>query len=96
MSREKKVKIVSELKEAITNCNVAVLTDYRGLSASELTNLRRKLREAGVEYRVVKNTLARLAAEGAGKGFLSGSFDCPVAIAFGDGDLTGPAKGVPD
>ena len=96
MSREKKVKIIGELKEAITNCNVAVLTDYRGLSASELTNLRRKLREAGVEYRVVKNTLARFAAEGAGKDFLTGSFDGPVAIAFGYDDITGPAKALLD
>ena len=96
MPREQKVKIVRELEEAITNCNVAVLTDYRGLSASELTDLRRKLRESSVEYRVVKNTLARFAAEGAGKGFLTGSFDGPVAIAFGYGDITGPAKALLD
>lgn len=96
MSREKKVEIVSELKEIITKCNVAVLTDYRGLSASELTELRRKLREAGVEYRVVKNTLARFAAEGAGKDFLAGSFDGPVAIAFGYGDVAVPAKALLD
>lgn len=96
MSREKKVKLVGEIEEAITKCNVAVLTDYRGLSASELTNLRRKLREAGVEYRVVKNTLARLAAKGAGKDFLTGSFDGPVAIAFGYDDIAGPAKALLD
>ncbi len=96
MSREKKAEIVSELKEIIANCNVAVLTDYRGLSASELTDLRRKLREAGVEYRVVKNTLARFAAEGAGKDFLTDSFDGPVAIAFSYGDVAVPAKALLD
>ena len=96
MPREKKVKIVSELEEALTNCNVAVLTDYRGLPASELTSLRRKLRESGVEYRVVKNTLARFAAEGADKDFLIGSFDGPVAIAFGYSDITEPAKALLD
>jgi large subunit ribosomal protein L10 len=96
MSREKKVEIVSELKEAITNCNIAVLTDYRGLSASELTSLRGKLRESAVEYRVVKNTLARLAVEEVGKGFLTSSFDGPVAIAFGYGDVTEPAKALLD
>jgi large subunit ribosomal protein L10 len=92
MSKEKKIQIVSELKEVVANCKVAVLTDYRGLSASEMTGLRRKLRESGVEYRVVKNTLARLAVDGAGKGFLTNSFDGPVAIAFGYGDITGPPK----
>ena len=96
MSREKKAKIVSELEEAITNCNVAVLTDYRGMSASELTGLRRKLRESCVEYRVVKNTLARLAAKGTGKDFLIDSFDGPVAIAFGYDDIAGPAKALLD
>ncbi len=92
MSREKKAEIVCQLEEAVTNCNVGVLTDYRGLSASELTGLRRKLRESGVEYRVVKNTLARFAAERAGKAYLTGSFEGPVAIAFGYSDITEPAR----
>lgn len=92
MSREKKVEIVSQLKEAVTNCNVGVLTDYRGLSASEMTDLRRKLRQAGVEYRVVKNTLARFAVEKAGKTYLAGSFEGPVAIAFGYDSVTEPAR----
>lgn len=92
MSREKKAEIISQLKEAVTNCNVGVLTDYRGLSASEMTDLRRKLREAGVEYRVVKNTLARFAVEKAGKTYLVGSFEGPVAIAFGYDNITEPAR----
>lgn len=92
MSREKKVEIISQLKEAVASCNVGVLTDYRGLSASEMTDLRRKLREAGVEYRVVKNTLARFAVKKAGKAYLAGSFEGPVAIAFGYDSVTEPAR----
>jgi len=73
-------------------CSNAVLTDYKGLSNAELTTLRRKLRAASIEYRVVKNTLARFAAEKAGKSFLAGSFEGPVAIAFGYDEVLEPAK----
>ncbi len=92
MSREQKMRTVDELKETIAKCSMGILTNYQGLSTSELTILRRKLRELGIEYRVVKNTLARFAAEKAGKGFLAGSFEGPVAIAFGYGDVAEPAK----
>jgi large subunit ribosomal protein L10 len=94
MAREQKVRIVDELKEAIIGCSAAVLTDYQGLSASELDVLRRKLRELNVEYRVVKNTLARFAAEKADKDFLASSFEGPVAIAFGYGDVAEPARAI--
>jgi large subunit ribosomal protein L10 len=57
-----------------------------------MTDLRRRLRESGVEYRVVKNTLARFAAERAGKEELVSFFEGPVAIAFGYGDITEPAR----
>ena len=96
MRREQKVRIVGELKEAISRCSLGVLTDYQGLSASEITVLRRKLRQLGIEYRVVKNTLARLAAEKADKDFLSGNFEGPVAIAFGYGDVVEPARALLD
>ena len=96
MPREYKVRIVDELSQAITGCSAAVMTDYQGLSASELTILRRKLREANLEYRVVKNTLARFAAEKAGKGFLVDSLKGPVAILFGYGEVTEPAKAISD
>jgi large subunit ribosomal protein L10 len=91
-TREKKAQIIDSLQEVISRCSVGVLTDYRGLTAAEMTELRRQLREAGVEYRVVKNTLARFAAERAGKDELVGFFEGPVAIAFGYGDITEPPK----
>lgn len=92
MKREQKARIVEDLKEAIAKCSSGILTDYKGLSNAELTILRRRLRELGIEYRVVKNTLARFAAEKSGKDFLVSSFEGPVAIAFGYDDMTQPAK----
>ena len=92
MSREKKAQIIDRLEELFSKCSVGVLTDYRGLPVSEMTVLRRRLREVGIDYRVVKNTLARLAAERIGKGDLAISFEGPLAIAFGYGDIGEPAK----
>jgi large subunit ribosomal protein L10 len=91
-TREEKAQLIDSLQEIFSKCSVGVLTDYRGLTAAKMTELRRKFREASVEYRVVKNTLARFAAERAGKDELVGLFEGPVAIAFGYGDITEPAK----
>jgi len=92
MSREKKTQIIDRLEEAFFRCNITILTDYRGLTTSEITDLRRKLQESGSEYKVVKNTLARFAATRAGKDDLVNSIEGPLAIAFGYGDITAPAK----
>jgi len=96
VSREKKAQIIDRLQESVSKSNVGILTDYRGLSATEITVLRRKLRESGIEYRVVKNTLARFAVERAGRADLVSFFEGPVAIAFGYGDITEPAKVLTD
>jgi len=92
MSREKKTEIIDRFKDTFSRCSIGILTDYRGLSNSEITTLRRRLGDSSVEYRVVKNTLARLAAERADKANLAGSFVGPVAVALGYGDVTEPAK----
>lgn len=92
MPKEKKVKIVEELQETFSRCNVGILTDYRGLKTAELNELRRKLRDANVEYKVVKNTLALIAAKNSGMEHTSDSFSGPMAVAFGYGEITGAAK----
>jgi large subunit ribosomal protein L10 len=92
MPTEKKAKVIDNLEQLFSRCTIGVLTDYRGLSAFEMTELRRRLREAGVEYRVVKNTLARIAARKVGREELASLFDGPVAIAFGYGDIIEPPK----
>ncbi len=96
MSREKKAQTIDRLQEVLSKCNIGILTDYRGLSAIEITALRRKLRELGIEYRVVKNTLARFAVERAGRNDLVSFFEGPVAIAFGYGNITEPARALTD
>jgi len=92
MPREKKGQIIDSLAEAFSKSNVGIFTDYRGLVVSEITALRRKLQESGAEYRVVKNTLARFAAERAGMIDLADSFEGPIAIAFGYDEITEPAR----
>ena len=92
MSKEEKAQIIESLQGSFSKSTITILTGYRGLVTSEITDLRRKLQEADSEYRVVKNTLARFAAERAGKDDLLSSFDGPIAIAFGYGSITAPAK----
>jgi len=96
MSREKKTLIINRLQEVFSKCSIGILTDYRGLSVHEITDLRRRLRESGTDYKVVKNTLARFAAERAGKDELVNLFEGPVAIAFGYGNITESARTLVD
>jgi large subunit ribosomal protein L10 len=96
MPTEKKVQIVEGLQEKFSSCHIGILTDYRGLTTAELTELRRKLRESGIEYKVVKNSLAQFAARRADMDELVDSFEGPVAIAFGYGEITETAKMVAD
>ena len=96
MAREKKTQIIEDLQALFSKCNAGVLTDYRGLTTAEMTELRRKLRASGIDYKVVKNTLAQFAAKRAGMDELAGSFEGPVAIAFGYGEITQPARVLAD
>jgi len=96
MSREKKAQIIDRLHQVFSKCSIGILTDYRGLSVPEMTDLRSRLREAGIEYKVVKNTLARFAAERVGKEELARLFEGPVAIAVGYGDISEPARALAD
>ena len=91
-SKEQKAEQVELIAEKLKRAKVAVLTDYRGLTVSQLQELRGKLRGGDVEYRVIKNTLARRAAEAAGVPALQSELKGPVAIAFGYDDLGLPAK----
>lgn len=87
-----KQALVEELKEKLSNTKGAVLTNYRGLNVAQDTKLRRKLREAGVEYRVIKNTMMRIAAKEAGLEGLVESLEGPTAIAISYTDPVAPAK----
>lgn len=86
MSREKKAQVIDKVAESLQKSRAGVITDYRGLTGGELLGLRRKLKQAGIEFRVVKNTLSRQAADRIGWKDLEPIFKGPVAIAFGYGD----------
>jgi large subunit ribosomal protein L10 len=92
MARPEKEAVVNELVEKLTNSKSVVITDYKGLNVAEITELRQKLREAGVEYKVVKNTLARIAAKKAEVDDINQFFVGPTALAFGVKDAVSPAK----
>ena len=92
MLREKKPQAVDELQESLSRSAIAVVTDYRGLTAAEMTELRRRLRESDLEYKVVKNTLARFAAERAGKEGIQKLLEGPTAIVFGYSNVAKPAQ----
>jgi large subunit ribosomal protein L10 len=92
MPRADKVEQVELLTEKLRSARVAVLTDYRGLTVGQLQDLRGRLRAQDVEYRVVKNTLARRAAVEAGHPDFQDHLKGPVAIAFGGEDIGAPAR----
>ncbi|TMF37524.1 MAG: 50S ribosomal protein L10 [Chloroflexi bacterium] len=94
--KEQKAEQVELLTEKLRKAKVALLTDYRGLTVTQLQDLRGKLRTGDVEYRVIKNTLARRAAEAAGVSALQSELEGPVAIAFGYDDLSLPSKLIND
>src|SRR5437899_11515120 len=81
-----KQEAVARLTDQLARATSAVVTDYRGLSVKQLEDLRRRLRAEGIEYIVVKNTLARRAAAAAGHGSFSAALVGPGGLAGGSGE----------
>ncbi|WP_425805429.1 50S ribosomal protein L10 [Desulfitobacterium sp. Sab5] len=88
---EEKAQVVSEIKEKFQGSTGVVIADYRGMTVSQVTKLRADLRQAGVEYRVFKNTLVRRAAHEVGIDGLDSILEGPTAVAF-SADPVAPAK----
>jgi large subunit ribosomal protein L10 len=93
--RSEKVAVVAEVRGHFEGADAAILTEYRGLTVTEISNLRRALRPAGGEYKVYKNTLVRFAARGLGLD-LDEMLEGPTAIAFVKGDAVTVAKALKD
>lgn len=89
---ELKAPIVEEIKGYVADAKAAVLVDYRGLTVEQDTRLRKQLREAGVVYKVYKNTMLHLAFDGTDYAQLDEHLEGPTAIAFGIDDETAPAR----
>ncbi len=83
---------VAELSQKLGQVKGAVLINYRGLTVAQDTKLRRKFREAGVEYKVVKNTLTRIAAQEVGISGMESYLEGPTAMASSSTDPVAPAK----
>lgn len=92
MAREDKVAEVAEVRDRIGASAATLLTHYRGLSVKDLAELRRELRQANAELRVVKNTLAKRAAADAGVEGLDDLLEGPTSLVFCAEDPVGPAK----
>lgn len=92
MPRPEKVAAVEEMAEKFKSAKSVFLTDFTGLNVEEINKLRRSCQAASVEYRVVKNTLARRSVRSAGCEELEPYLEGPTAIAFGMSDPVAPAK----
>lgn len=89
---EQKKQIVEEIADKFKSAQTAVVVDYRGLTVAEVTELRKQLREANVEFKVYKNSMSRRAAEAAELAGLNEHLTGPNAIAFSTEDVVAPAK----
>jgi len=92
LKREDKRAVVADLNQKMSQAKVAILTRFVGLNVGKMTQLRRELRKAAVEYRVVKNTLLRLAIQGTEKELLGSKIEGPVAVAWSNADPVAPAR----
>ena len=94
--RSEKEAVVAEIRGKIEAATAVIITEYRGLTVSNLADLRLALRKHGAEYRVYKNTLARFAAREAGLEGLDELLVGPTAITFVDGVVAAVAKSLKD
>jgi large subunit ribosomal protein L10 len=96
MPTARKETTVGELKELAGRATIVISAEYRGLSVKEMTVLRRALRDAGVDARVVKNRLFQLATQQAGVPDMGGVVEGPTMVIFGYGDVVSPSKAIND
>ena len=96
MPTQQKIERVEDITDRLKRSSIAMTTSYSGISVNEMTELRRAMRNGGVDFTIVKNTLLALAAEGAEKPQLKEIVDGPTAIAFGYDDPANAAKVIAD
>ena len=95
-TREEKARIIENIKDRAGRASIAVVTDFKGLTVEEVNTLRVKLRTQGVDYQVVKNTLARIALTDSPHDTIKERFKEQCAIAFGYDDPVAAAKALVD
>ncbi len=92
MPTQWKIDAVEEMKGWIDQCTIAISADFTGMNVVEMSNLRKALREKGVRLRVVRNTLAYLAAEAAGRPQFKDIVEGPTGIVYSTEDSVEPAR----
>ena len=92
MPTQEKIASVAELKEQLERATIVMSSEYRGMTVKEMQALRRKLAEGGLQVKVVKNTLLRIAADQAGKAEVTQIVEGPTALALAYGDIIEAAK----
>lgn len=85
---------IESIKEKLSKAQVAIVTEYKGLTVDEITALRRNIQKEDGDYTVTKNTLAKIAVKGTEFEILTDSFKGPIALAFGFKDQVSPAKAI--
>ncbi|HEY8677723.1 MAG TPA: 50S ribosomal protein L10 [Candidatus Dormibacteraeota bacterium] len=90
--KAEKAATVETITTRLKSSSTAVLADYRGMTVAQMSDLRRKLRDGGIDMMVVKNTLARRAAKAAGYEALNTELMGPIAMIFADEDVSAPAR----
>lgn len=93
-TKEFKSQKIDAIKAKIEKAQVAVITEYKGLTVEDITKLRRDIQKSGGDYMVTKNTLAKIAVKGTNYELLTDKLSGPVALAFGFEDPVTPAKAV--
>lgn len=89
---KEKEAVVNEIKDKLERAQSAIVVDYRGITVAEADLLRKRMREANVEYKIYKNTMVRRAVQGTVYEALADALKGPSAFAFGYEDATAPAK----
>ncbi|NVJ26312.1 MULTISPECIES: 50S ribosomal protein L10 [Myxococcus] len=92
MLKSEKEEMIKELHEKFSRTKSAVVAEFSKVDVETVTKLRKKFREGGVEYKVIKNTLARRAAQGTDVAVIADDFTGPVALCLSYGDVVAPAK----
>ncbi len=92
MLKSEKEEMIKELHEKFSRTTTAIVAEFSKVDVETVTKLRKKFREGGVEYKVIKNTLARRAAQGTSVSVIADDFTGPVALCISYGDVVAPAK----
>jgi len=92
MLKSEKETLIKDMNDKFTRAKSVVLTEFKKVDVETVTKLRKKLRDGGVEYKVLKNTLAKRAAKGTAFEVISEDFVGPVSASFSYGDVIAPAK----